>query len=86
MGGQAAVYAFRQGLKDGKGGRAMGGGYGEPAYMAPPAAPLVTVVQGNSGGERRVLNQTFHVPTPVTPAEVARYARDADNAAWGDAA
>jgi len=84
MGGQAAVYAFRQGLKDGTRGYAqgggVGGGWGTAAYMpAPQVAPQVVVVERGGSGSGRSIEQTFHLPTGLTAAEVMEAAKQERN-------
>jgi len=78
MGGQLAVYAFRQGLKDGTPGYARGGGagggWGTASYTPAPAAPQVVVVErGSSGG--RFVEQTFNLPEGLSAAEVMQAAK-----------
>lgn len=68
MGGQSAVYAFREGLKDGKRKYADGGAIASPVFI--PTAPLGASTAPVMAGGNRIVNN-WRISTPADPQGVA---------------
>jgi TP901 family phage tail tape measure protein len=86
-GGHAAVSEWRRSLVASR--HLPGLASGGPAYAQQPryAQPSMRIMLPTGGGAAagRTLQQTFNVPQALTPSEVARFARDAENMAWKEA-